>query len=48
MSLDKTKLITIANYAKKIGKTPTWIYKLEKANKIQTTKIDGVKFVILD
>jgi len=38
-------LIKVSNYAKKIGKSVTWVYKLAKAGKIEIVEIDGVKFV---
>jgi len=38
-------LIKVSNYAKKINKSPTWVYKLAKAGKIEIVEIDGVKFV---
>ena len=39
------ELIRISNYAKKIDKSVTWVYKLAKAGKIEIVEIDGVKFV---
>lgn len=41
----KTELLTVANYAKKIGKTSQWVYKLIKSGKIKGQIIDGVQFV---
>jgi hypothetical protein len=38
-------LIKVSNYAKKINKSVTWVYKLAKAGKIEIVEIDGVKFV---
>lgn len=48
MKVDITKLMTIKNYASKEGVTPSYIYKLEKENKMNCFLIDGVKFVELD
>lgn len=39
------ELIKVSNYAKKIDKSVTWVYKLAKAGKIEIVEIDGVKFV---
>lgn len=39
------ELIRVSNYAKKIDKSVTWVYKLAKAGKIEIVEIDGVKFV---
>lgn len=39
------ELIKVSNYAKKISKSVTWVYKLAKAGKIEIVEIDGVKFV---
>lgn len=38
-------LVTVANYAKKIGKTTTWVYKLIEKGEIECEKIDGIKFI---
>lgn len=45
--IDVSKLLTIANYGKKIGKSRQWIYELTRAGKIDLVEIDGVKFVQL-
>jgi len=47
LKLDITKLITIANYARKINKSVVWVYKLGKEKQIDIVEIDGVKFVNL-
>lgn len=39
------ELIRVSNYAKKIDKSVTWVYKLAKTGKIEIVEIDGVKFV---
>ncbi len=43
--METLDLIKISNYAKKIDKSVTWVYKLAKAGKIEIVEIDGVKFV---
>ena len=35
----------ISTYAKEIGKSVTWVYKLAEQNEINIIKIDGVNFV---
>lgn len=39
------ELKTVANYAKQIGKTPTWVYKLIADKKVKSKKIDGKIFI---
>ena len=43
--METEMLQKVSNYAKKIDKSVTWIYKLAKAGKIEIVEIDGVKFV---
>lgn len=43
--VDKTKVFTVANYAKKIGSTPQWVYQLINDDKVTVEKIDGVIFI---
>jgi len=43
--METEMLQKISNYAKKIDKSVTWVYKLAKAGKIEIVEIDGVKFV---
>lgn len=45
MKVDISRLLTIKNYAKKEGVTPSYIYKLTKEGKMALCTIDGVKFV---
>lgn len=45
--LEVFKLKTIANYAKMKLISVTRVYQLEKEDKINVVKIDGVKFVKL-
>lgn len=40
-------LVTIRTYASMYNVTSACVYKWEKQNKIKTTQIDGVKFVVL-
>ncbi len=44
-TIDKTKLLTVANYAKKIQKSKQWVYKLIEAKDVKVEKIDGVIFI---
>lgn len=44
-TVDKTKLMTVHNYAAKIGKTPQWVYQMIKDGTVKSEKIDGVIFV---
>lgn len=43
--IDRTKLITVSNYAKKIGKERQTIYNWAKNGQIKIIEIDGIKFV---
>ena len=45
LKINKTKLITVSNYAKKHGLTRQTIYAREKAGTIEIIEIDGVKFI---
>lgn len=47
LKIDRTKLMTVANYAKKRGVTPATIYNWNKAGDVKFEEIDGVKFVKL-
>lgn len=47
LKVDRTKLLTVKNYATKKGYTPQRIYQLEKEGTIKFVEIDGVKFVSL-
>lgn len=38
-------LLKISNYAKKINKSVTWVYKLAESKEIKLIEIDGVKFI---
>ncbi len=48
LKVDRTKLMTITNYAEKHGVTRQTIYLWAKDKKIKVVEIDGVKFVDLD
>jgi hypothetical protein len=45
--IDRTKLLTVKNYALKKGYSPQRIYQLEKEGQVKFVEIDGVKFVSL-
>jgi len=38
-------LLTVHNYAKSIGKSTQWVYRLIKDGKVKCEIIDGMKFV---
>jgi len=42
---DTSNLITVANYAKKIGKSVQWVYELIRNNEVKCVNIDGKKFI---
>jgi len=50
LQIDRTKLMTVSNYAEHIGKTPQRVYQLakEKDSGVVIIEIDGVKFVKID
>lgn len=43
--MEQYKLLTVRNYANKIGKTSQWVYRLGERKDIEIVEIDGVKFV---
>jgi len=47
LKIDKTKLKTIANYAKDNGVTRQTVYNMAKEKKVKTIVIDGVQFIQL-
>lgn len=47
LKVDKTKLITVRNYAKLKDLTVQQIYNWIRDEKVKHTNIDGVKFIIL-
>ena len=48
LRIDKTKLKTVKNYAGKIKVTVQAVYKMIKANRVKTTEVDGVVFIVED
>jgi len=46
--MDKKKLITVANYAKKKGVRTQGVYRKIKDKTIDFKEIDGVKFIKID
>jgi len=47
LRIDRTKLMTVSNYAKLIGTTRQTIHNKIKNKELKTIKIDGVLFVKL-
>ncbi len=45
LKIDKTKLITVTNYAKQMDKKRQTIYNWAKDGKIKMIEIDGIKFI---
>lgn len=47
LKIDKTKLMTVSNYAKKIGVTRQTVYlwAKDKTKNIKIVEIDGIMFV---
>lgn len=45
MSIVKSKLKTIKNFAREEDVTPSYIYKLIKEFKMESISIDGVQFI---
>jgi hypothetical protein len=45
MGINPKVLKTVKNFAVGEGVTPSYIYKLEKENKMELVRIDGIKFV---
>ena len=45
MKVEIGNLLTIKNYAKNEGVTPSYIYKLIKEQKMSSFTIDGVQFI---
>lgn len=46
--IDISTLFNVATYAKNVGKSPTWIYKLSKDNVLKSVVIDKTKFIVDD
>ena len=47
LKIDRTKLMTIQNYAKKFNLSRPTVYSRIKSGEIKKTEIDGVSFVQL-
>lgn len=47
LKIDRTKLITQSNYAKKFGLSKQNVYAMIKAGKLPTVEIDGATLVLL-
>jgi len=47
LKIDKTKLLTVRNFAVKSGVTVQQVYNWIKSQKVSSTKIDGVTFICL-
>ena len=47
LKVDRTKLVTVSNYADKIGKTRQTVHNMIKKKEVKTVEIDGVIFVKL-
>jgi predicted transcriptional regulator len=45
LKIDHTKLVTVSNYAERIGKTRQTIHNMIKNKELKTIKIDGVLFI---
>ena len=45
LKIDRTKLITVTNYAKKYGMTRQTVYNKAKSKEVKIVEIDGVKFI---
>ena len=47
LKIDRTKLITVRNFAVSKGITSQQVYNWIKAKKVESTKIDGITFIVL-
>lgn len=45
MKIETKELLTVKNYAKKIGHNRSWVYQLINSQRVDLVEIDGVKFV---
>lgn len=48
LRIDRTKLITQAEYARKVGKTRAWVNQQIKAGNLRTVTIQGAILILLD
>lgn len=46
--IDISTLFNVVTYAKNVGKSPTWVYKLSKDKAIKSEVIDKTKFIVDD
>lgn len=46
MIVETDRLMTLANYAKLIGKSRSWVDKLIKRNELKCIKVDGIKYIL--
>lgn len=44
--MNTENLVKISTYAKEIGKSVQWVYKLIESGDVKSVEIDGVKFII--
>lgn len=44
--IDISTLFNVVTYAKNVGKSPTWVYKLSKDKLIKSVVIDKTKFIV--
>jgi len=45
MKIETDNLLTVKNYAKKIGTNRSWVYQLINSNRVDLVEINGVKFI---
>ena len=45
MKQETENLLKVSSYAREMGISSTWVYKLAKAKKIEIITIDGVQFI---
>lgn len=48
LKVDKTRLITVSNYAKDVGVTRATVYNWAKEGRVRIEEIDGIMFVERD
>lgn len=48
LKVDRTKLRTVANYAKMKNLTPARVYQLASEKKVNMIELDGVKFIYIE
>ena len=45
LKIDRSKLVTVSNYAKEIGVVRQTVYNMIKSGELKSESIDGVMFV---